>query len=187
MGGNASTRGIPAGSRLTDLRVEVTPPAYAGQARQTLDDPESVRALVGSRILVTGAGSSEGIVARLGEAPATVSGSESRWRTQLVMPPKPAALTLTDRAYERVVVLEPQIDEPPKVVLVSPVRDTTLRTPQLVVRLHSETTDDVALTTGYYEYMITSGSGESLLAGRSTLSRWRSEAQERDRSTRRWI
>ena len=164
MGGSASTRGIPAGSRLTDLRVEVTPPAYAGQARQTLDDPESVRALVGSRILVTGAGSSEGIVARLGETPATVSGSESRWRTELVMPPKPAALTLTDRSYERVLVLEPQIDEPPKVVLVSPVRDTTLRTPQLVVRLHSETTDDVALTTGYYEYMITSGSGEIFTA-----------------------
>ena len=48
----------------------------------------------------------------------------------------------------------------------SPVRDTTLRTPQLVVRLHSETTDDVALTTGYYEYMITSGSGE-IFTGRT--------------------
>jgi hypothetical protein len=164
MGGSASSRGIPIGSRLTDLKVEVTPPAYAGQARQALDDPESVRALVGSRILVTGAGSNEGIVARIGETPTSVSGSESSWRTQLVMPSKPAALTLTDRSYERVIVLEPQIDEPPKVVLTSPVRDTTLRTPQLVVRLHAETTDDVALTTGYYEYMITSGSGEIFTA-----------------------
>ena len=162
--GNPATRGIPAGSRLNDLKVEVVPPAYAGQRAQSLDDPESVRALVGSRILVRGAGSNEGIVARIGEAPTNVSGSESNWRTQFVMPSKPAALTLSDRSYERIVVLEPQIDEPPKVVLTSPVRDTTLRTPQLVVRLHAETTDDVALTTGYYEYLITSGSGEIFTA-----------------------
>ena len=164
--GGTVTSGIPAGSRLNDLKVEVIPPAYAGQRAQALDDPESVRALVGSRIVVTGGGSNEGIVARIGEIPANVSGSESSWRTQLVMPSKPAALTLTDRSYERVIVLEPQIDEPPKVVLTSPVRDTTLRTPQLVVRLHAETTDDVALTTGYYEYLITSGSGE-IFTGRT--------------------
>jgi len=162
--GGTATRGIPVGSRLNDLKVEVTPPAYAGQRALALDDPESVRALVGSRIQVTGTGSNEGIVARIGETPTNVSGSESSWRTQLVMPSKPAALTLTDRSYERVIVLEPQIDEPPKVVLISPVRDTTLRTPQLVVKLHAETTDDVALTTGYYEYLITSGSGEIFTA-----------------------
>jgi hypothetical protein len=164
--GGSAAGGIPTGSRLTDLKVEVIPPAYAGQRNQSLDDPESVRALVGSRILVTGTGSSVGVVARLAETSASVSGSQASWRTQVVMPSKPAALTLTDRSYERIIVLEPQIDEPPKVVLVSPVRDTTLRTPQLVVRLHAETTDDVALTTGYYEYLITSGSGE-IFTGRT--------------------
>ncbi|HEY3257765.1 MAG TPA: hypothetical protein VGJ64_02840, partial [Gemmatimonadaceae bacterium] len=162
--GSATTRGTPAGSRLTDLKVEVVPPAYSGQGRQMLDDPELVRALVGSKVVVTGAGSSEGIVARSGETPESVSGSESSWRTQLIMPSKPAALTLADRSYERVIVLEPQTDEPPKVVLTSPVRDTTLRTVQLVVKLHAETTDDVALSTGYYEYLVTSGSGEIFTA-----------------------
>lgn len=160
----SATGGIPAGSRLNDLKVEMIPPAYAGQRAQSLDDPESVRALVGSRILVTGTGSNEGVVARIAEASASVSGSRASWRTQVVMPSKPAALTLTDRSYERVIVLEPQTDEPPKVVLTSPMRDTTLRTPQLVVKLHAETTDDVALTTGYYEYLITSGSGEIFTA-----------------------
>ena len=162
--GNAIARGIPAGSRLTDLKVEVVPPAYSGQGRQVLDDPELVRALVGSKVVVTGAGSSEGIVARTDETPENVSGSESSWTTQLVMPSKPAALTLADRSYERVIVLEPQIDEPPKVVLTSPVRDTALRVVQLVVKLHAETTDDVALSAGYYEYLITSGSGEIFTA-----------------------
>jgi hypothetical protein len=76
------------------------------------------------------------------------------------MPPKPAALTLTDRSYDRVVVLEPEIDESPKIALLSPVHDTTLRRPQLVVRLHAQATDDVGLADAWFEYLITSGSGE---------------------------
>jgi hypothetical protein len=76
----------------------------------------------------------------------------------------PEALTLKDRSYERVIVLEPQVDEAPKVALLTPVRDTTLRTPRLVVRLHSQITDDVGLRSGYYEYLITSGSGEIFTA-----------------------
>jgi hypothetical protein len=81
---------------------------------------------------------------------------------------RPEALTLRDRSYERVIVLEPQVDESPKVALLSPVRDTTLRTPRLVVRLHSQATDDVGLSSGYYEYLITSGSARSSLLELST-------------------
>ncbi len=121
IGGKAGTRGIPAGSRLNDLRVEVIPPGYSGQRRQQLDDPESVRALVGSTVLVTGVGSQEGVKARVGDAPLNVNGSDASWRAQLTMPPKPAPLTLTDRSYERVIVLDPQIDEPPKVSCLNPV------------------------------------------------------------------
>jgi hypothetical protein len=164
--GSAGGRGIPAGTRLNDLRVEVTPPAYSGQSRQTLDDPESVRALVGSSVTVVGVGSREGIHARVAETPATVNGSSSSWRTQFVMPAKPAAFTITDRSYERVIVLDPQVDEAPKAVLVTPVRDTTLRAAQIFVNLHSEVTDDIALASGYYEYLITSGSGE-VFSGRT--------------------
>jgi hypothetical protein len=162
--GGASRGGIPAGSRLDGLRAEITPPAYSGRGRQTLDDPGSIRALVGSIITVTGAGSDSGIVARVGSGVITVGGSGASWRTRFTMGAKPEALTLSDRAYERVIVLEPQVDEAPKVALLSPVRDTTLRTPRLVVRLHSQTTDDVGLSSGYYEYLITSGSGEVFTA-----------------------
>ena len=155
-----------AGSRLTGLRVEVTPPAYARQSRLTLDDPASVKALVGSAIIVTGSGSANGVTVRAVDAHPPVNGSSSGWRAQLLMPAKPAALTLTDRSYERIIVLEPQIDESPMVTLVSSVRDTIVRTPQLTVRLHAETTDDVGLTSGYFEYLITSGSGE-IFTGRT--------------------
>lgn len=157
-------RAVPAGSRLNGLQVEVIPPAYARQARRALEDPASVRALVGSTIIVTGDGPSSGLAARLGDVAERVTGGSASWRAQLVMPTKPAALTLTDRAYEKIIVLEPQVDEAPKVALVSPVRDTTVRVPQLVVQLHAETTDDVALAMGYFEYLITSGSGEIFTA-----------------------
>jgi len=155
---------VPAGSRLNGLHVEVIPPAYARQARRALDDPASVRALVGSTIIVTGDGSSNGLAALLGDVAERVRGEGASWRAQLLMPTKPAALTLTDRSYEKIIVLEPQVDEAPKVALVSPVRDTTVRLPQLVVQLHAETTDDVALAMGYFEYLITSGSGEIFTA-----------------------
>ena len=157
---SASGRAVPLGSRLNRLKVEVTPPAYAARPRQTLDDPETVSALVGSQVIVRGAGSNAGVIARLGDAEQNVSGSGSSWRAQIVMPAKPAALRFTDRTYERVIVLDPQTDEPPKVVLTSPVRDTTLRVPQFVVHLHAQSTDDIGLASGYYEYLITSGSGE---------------------------
>jgi hypothetical protein len=76
------------------------------------------------------------------------------------MPAKPAALTLSDRTYERVIVLDPRTDAPPKIALTTPVRDTTLRAARLVVQLNATATDDVGLASGYFEYLITTGSGE---------------------------
>ena len=162
--GNNASAAASAESRLNGLKVEVISPAYARQGRRTLNDPASVRALVGSTIIVTGSGSSSGLAARLGNLAERISAQGETWRAQLAMPDKPAALTLDDRSFEKIIVLEPQVDEAPKVVLVSPLRDTTVRIPQLVVQLHAETTDDVALTTGYFEYLITSGSGEIFTA-----------------------
>ena len=169
-GGRKNVSGaVTAESRLNGLKVEVVPPAYARQARRDLDDPASVRALVGSTIIVTGDGSSSGLSARLADIGQRVTAQGARWRAQLAMPEKPAALTLTDRSYEKVIVLEPQADEAPRVALVSPVRDTTVRVPQLVVQLHAETTDDIALMTGYFEYLITSGSSE-IITGRTVTT-----------------
>jgi hypothetical protein len=169
--GRPAGAGLPAGSRLDGLTAEVTPPAYSGHARRTIDDPSSIRALVGSTITVSGAAASQGIGAQVGTRPIPVNGSAAGWRTRFTMGSRPEALTLTDRSYERVIVLEPQVDESPRVTLLSPVRDTALRTPRLVVRLHAQTTDDVGLRSGYYEYLITSGSGEIFTARTVNTSR----------------
>jgi hypothetical protein len=164
--GKGGARTISAASRLNDLRVEINPPEYSGQARRTLDDPGSISALVGSRITIGGDGAPDGIIARIGNMTPTVRESGSGWQVQLVMPERAAALTLKDRSFQRLLVLEPRIDEAPKVVLVSPVHDTTLRKPSMTVRFHAQATDDIALSTGYFEYLITSGSGE-IFTGRT--------------------
>ena len=149
----------PAGSRLDDIQVRITPPAYAGGRATTLDNPSSIAALTGSGIAIRGKGSAAGVSASV-SGPVRVVGADGGWTVSLPMPAKPAALTLSDRSYERIIVLDPRADAPPKIVLSSPLRDTTLRMPRLLVQLKATATDDIGLNTGHFEYLITTGSGE---------------------------
>jgi hypothetical protein len=151
------------GSRLTDIEVRVTPPGYTGQRASTLRDPSTVSALTGSSVTVRGIGSTSGLSATL-DTPLRISGAGSQWAFSFPMPQKPAALRLKDGDLERVIVLAPSPDDPPKIVLSSPVHDTALRTPRLVVQLNATTTDDIGLGEGHFEYLITTGSGEIFIA-----------------------
>lgn len=160
LGSANSANVIPVGSRLNDIEAVVTPPAYTGERASTLDDPSSVTALVGSRIAIRGRGASSGITAVVGNNAQVVSGTSDGWSLTFTMPAKPAPLTLKDRQYDRIIVLDPRPDNPPKIALTSPARDSTLRVPQLVVHLDATVSDDIGLNGGYFEYMITSGSGE---------------------------
>lgn len=162
--------GIPAGSRLEGLEVEVTPPAYARERIIRLDDPSSIAALAGSRITVRGEGSSAGLTGESGAAHLSFRTTGGDWTTTLTMPQKPAALTLRDRDFERILVLEPRPDNPPRIVLTSPERDSTLRVPQLVLRMNATASDDVGLAGAYFEYLISSGSGEIFSARTITTS-----------------
>jgi hypothetical protein len=155
--GTSST--VPAGSRLEDIQVRITPPAYAGGRAATLDDPSTITALTGSTIAIRGRGSATGLTASV-SSPLRVAGAGGGWVVSLLMPAKPAALKLGDRDYERILVLDPRADAPPRIALTSPMRDTTLRAPRLVVHLNATATDDIGLNTGYFEYLITTGSGE---------------------------
>ena len=157
--GHRASSSVPAGSRLEGIQVVVTPPAYTGERKTTLDDPSSIAALAGSSITIRGKGSSAGLRASA-SVPTRISGTAGSWSVSLQMPGKPAALTLEDRSYERVIVLDARTDAPPKITLGSPVRDTTLRKAQLVVHLNATASDDIGLTAAHFEYLITSGSGE---------------------------
>lgn len=150
----------PIGSRLETIQARVTPPAYTGERATQLDDPTSIPALAGSRIEIRGTGNSSGITASIPGLEVDVRDSDDGWTMSMIMPSKPAALTLKDRSYERIVVLDPHADTPPKIVLSSPLRDSTLRVAQLVIRLEATATDDIGLRGAYFEYLITTGSGE---------------------------
>jgi hypothetical protein len=160
LGAARSSAAIPVGSRLENLEVRVTPPAYSGQRTTTLDDPSSVAAIVGSRITIVGKGSSSGVTASVPSTVLSVVANGDGWSTALPMPVKPAALTLKDRGYDRIIVLDPRPDNPPKVVLSSPARDTTLRVARLTIQLNAAANDDIGLSAGYFEYLISTGSGE---------------------------
>ena len=159
--GTSST--VPPGSRLDDIQVRVSPPAYAGGRVSTLNDPSSIAALTGSTIAIRGKGPAANLTASVSD-PLRVTAADGGWAISFLMPAKPAALKLGDRNYERIIVLDPRADAPPKIVLTSPFRDTTLRTPRLVVHLNATASDDIGLNTGHFEYLITTGSGEIFTA-----------------------
>jgi hypothetical protein len=150
----------PLGSRLAVISARVTPPQYTGERPTELNDPSSIPALVGSRIVIIGEGSASGISGALPGNSLQASQSDAGWTISLVMPGKPAALTLKDRTHERIVVLDPRADAPPKIALTSPTKDTTLRSAQIVINLDATATDDIGLRGAYFEYLITTGSGE---------------------------
>jgi hypothetical protein len=80
------------------------------------------------------------------------------------MPARPTALTLADLGRDRIIVLEPRADEPPRVVLTAPLRDSTLLVARGVLPLSASATDDIGLSAGQFEYLVTSGSGEVFTA-----------------------
>jgi hypothetical protein len=160
LGGAGGNSSAPLGSRLEKVSVDLTPPSYTGEKTTTLDDPSSVTALIGSRLVVRGDGSSSGMTADLGASAVQTQSSRGGWAVAVAMPAKPAALTLHDRQYERIIVLDPRTDAPPKIVLTSPTRDTTMRVAKLVLHLNAAVTDDIGLSGAYFEYLVTTGSGE---------------------------
>ena len=147
-------------NRLASIRARITPPPYTGEQAELLVDPTSIAGLTASSVVIQGDGAPAGISAFGAGKALRVFESSEGWSVSFIMPEKPAALTLRDRNYERIVVLDPHADAPPKIALVSPARDTTLRAAQLVIHLNATATDDIGLRGAYFEYLITSGSGE---------------------------
>ena len=71
-------------------------------------------------------------------------------------------MTLRDRAYKRLLSLEPVTDSSPGVRLQLPAHDTTYQTvPKGKLDIDASLVDDIGLNYGYVEYMLSSGSEES--------------------------
>ena len=165
-GAAASTTSGPLADPLVHIRAMVTSPAYAREAARAFDDPPSLTALVGSTLVVEGTGDAERVRASLvgSAAPAPIAVralGAGRWRVALAMPATPVALRLVGPARDRVVVLDPRPDLPPRVALIAPTRDTVVRAPQGTVALRARADDDLGLVDGTFEYVVSSGEGEN--------------------------
>jgi len=166
--------------RLARVRATVTPPAYAGLDTRRMEDPSAIDALVGSTIVVDGIGGAEGLTSSIAtDSGAVVSPRVAAhgdgWRVALTMPARPAALRLSDGTRTRIVVLAPRPDASPRVALSLPSRDTVLRTPTGALPLAASADDDLGLASGQFEWIVSSGEGESFkfrngVLGRTALS-----------------
>ncbi|MBX7119077.1 MAG: hypothetical protein K1X31_08795, partial [Gemmatimonadaceae bacterium] len=157
-----------AGDPLATLVVRVTPPAYTGLRAQAFDDPSAVPALVGSQVTIEGlgpaggtGGAADGVRALVGgrELPAVSAGE--RWRVALAVPAEPLGVQLRAGARERVLVIEPVADSIPTVHLERPARDSVLRAATGEVTLSAEVRDDHGLADAAFEYIVSSGAGET--------------------------
>ncbi|HEU4996378.1 MAG TPA: hypothetical protein VFT29_16285 [Gemmatimonadaceae bacterium] len=135
---------------ITDSRFAaiVTTPGYARMAPDTIENPVSVGALVGSDVAFVG-----------------------RWTGRVTMPPRPTVLRLRGEESERLVALEPRIDSLPNVVLDLPARDTVLVVARGTLPLSASARDDIGVASGWFEFIISSGSGESFKFRSGVLGR----------------
>jgi hypothetical protein len=160
-----------AASRLAPLKATVSPPAYSALATRTFDEPSSIPGLVASSVLLEGRGSGAGISALVNGSTFQAESDGSRWRLNFKMPAKATALTLTDRTFHRLIVLEPLPDSAPVVTLLAPLHDTVFRQPTGEIALAADARDDFGLADAWLEYIVSSGEGESFTFKSGILNR----------------
>jgi hypothetical protein len=155
----------PMANRLAMLSARVDAPTYARLPAVTIREPTSVAALIGSHVTFSGPGAAAGLSAVVGkDSGATLAAvNDGRgWAVRVTMPQGPTVLTLRDRAYRRLVVLEPMTDSAPTVTLRLPEHDTTYQTvPRGTLELEAALTDDIGLAYGTFEFLLSTGSQES--------------------------
>jgi hypothetical protein len=149
------------GSRLSPLVADLVPPAYSGQSASTIDEPTDVRALAGSRLTLRGRGNGAGIMAIAGPDTLRAITNSGRWTVPLAVGERPLVVRLRDAANERLVAVEPIADNAPVVTLLLPARDSVLRKPVGRIMLGAAAADDIGLASGGFEYIVSSGEGET--------------------------
>jgi hypothetical protein len=122
----------------------VTPPAYSRLRSDTLREPTTISALVGSDLRFTG-----------------------RWPGRSTMPPRPTVV----RLGQRLVALEPFVDSAPRVVLELPTRDSVLPAQPSPIRLTASVRDGIGLASAWFELIVSSGSGETFSFKSAVLGR----------------
>lgn len=156
-------------NRLSPIVADLAPPTYSGQPAVTIDEPADVRTLVGSRLVVRGRGAGAGIVAIAGRDTIRAVTSSGRWTIPYQVGDRPVAIRLHDGDFERIIAVEPVPDNAPVVTLVAPAHDSVLRAPVGRVALNADASDDIGLASGGFEYIVSSGEGETFTFKSGTI------------------
>jgi hypothetical protein len=146
----SGTRGTVSGA--LDVTVEVQPPPYSRLASESHRNPPVIRALVGSRLRVSAAGRS-GLQLSVGDEQV----ASDSWRVSA----QPVALRIRSGDQSRLIAVDPVPDSTPVVAIRLPARDTVLAIPDGVFSLGADARDDLGLRQAAFEYIVSSGSGES--------------------------
>jgi len=162
-----ASRNVPA--PFSRLSATVRAPDYAGARVVRVESPASIAALVGSSIALESPGSADGISAAYGDQPISVQREANGWRTTFNMGARPTLVRLRYASTERIVALEPRADSGPMVRLVAPARDTVMRVARGSLPLSAEAHDDIGLANAQFEYIVSSGEGESFKFKSGTL------------------
>lgn len=144
---------------LATIVVRVVPPAYTGLGARAIDDPSSVRALAGSRLVVEGRG--KGVNAALGLTEIASTERDGVWRVGFTVPAHADGLRLRGPARERMLVVESFADSVPVARLDAPARDSVLRSARGALVLGAELRDDHGLADAAFEYIVSAGAGEA--------------------------
>ena len=150
-------------STIETLVAAVTPPAYTGERRRTIEEPSLIAAPAGSRLELRGRGAAARVAADIGGTALRAVADGDRWVIAVTVAGRPFAIRLRDSvaADERIVAVEPRADGVPRVTLESPARDSVLRTPAGRVSLVAEAVDDYGLASLRFEWIVSAGEGEN--------------------------
>jgi len=137
-----------AGAGALSYSATITPPAYSRQVVRRLEQPAAIAALVGSSIRFAGA-----------------------FTALATMPSTPTIYRLGDGNGQRLVSLEPRPDSTPTVVLETPARDTVMARGRGLLRLSAVARDDIGIVAGWFEIIVSSGTGESFTFRTTSIGR----------------
>ena len=163
-----STASRDVASPFARLSATVRAPAYAGGRVLRVESPASIVALVGSSVTFDAPGAGAGVTADVGGQTLAVQPT-SGWRVALTVGDRPTLVRFRHASGERIVALEPRADSVPTVRLLEPARDTVMRVARGALSLSAETHDDIGLASGAFEYIVSSGEGESFQFRSGTL------------------
>jgi hypothetical protein len=172
-----------------ELRVLVTPPAYARQSATDVLNPTSLVVLEGSRLRLETArtGGEVSLLRGSGERMAFIADGTTTWLELIATITEPLIVQMGDgaTATDRFLNLRVQPDNRPTVRISRPARDLMMPEPKGQVSIDVDAEDDLELASLALRYTKMSGSGETftfeegewpLQIARRTPSEWKAHA-----------